>query len=144
MLFEGPPGTGKTTSAKLIAKSVSIPMIYIPLESVLNKFYGESEKKLSQIWDECEKLGKTIIFIDEIDALCGNREKEMHECSKRLLSTVLRKLDSLESNSNVLLICATNRKQDLDKALLSRIDVIIKFDLPDESQRSSILSRYAK
>ena len=68
----------------------------------------------------------------------------MHEASKRILSTLLRKIDSFESNSDVLLICATNRKRDLDKAILSRIDLSILFELPDEPARSAIFQRYAK
>lgn len=68
----------------------------------------------------------------------------MHEASRRILSTLLRKIDSFESDSDVLLICATNRKKDLDKAMLSRIDLSINFELPDELARSAIFQRYAK
>lgn len=73
VLFEGPPGTGKTTSAKIIAQQVNIPLIYMPLESIMSKYYGESEKRFADIWDACRMLGKTIIFIDEIDALASER-----------------------------------------------------------------------
>lgn len=78
VLFEGPPGTGKTTSAKIIAQQVNIPLIYIPLEAVMSKFYGESEKKLADLWEACAGLGRAIIFIDEIDAIAGNRSSDMH------------------------------------------------------------------
>ena len=110
VLFEGPPGTGKTTSAKIIAQQVKIPLVYMPVESILSKYYGESEKKFAEVWDSCIKLGKCIIFIDEIDAIAQSRDSEMHEASRRMLSTLLRKIDSFESTTNVLLICATNRK----------------------------------
>lgn len=76
----------------------------------MTKYYGESEKRLSEIWDLCMKMGRVIIFIDEIDAIAQSRESDMHEASRRILSTLLRKIDSFESSSNVLLICATNRK----------------------------------
>jgi hypothetical protein len=73
VLFEGPPGTGKTTSAKIIASQVGIPLIYLPLESVMSKWYGESEKKLADIFELAGRLGKAIIFIDEVDALAVGR-----------------------------------------------------------------------
>jgi SpoVK/Ycf46/Vps4 family AAA+-type ATPase len=144
VLFEGPPGTGKTTSAKIIAQQVNIPLIYMPIESIMSKYYGESEKKFAEIFDAAKTLGKAIIFIDEIDAIAGSREKDMHEASRRILSTLLRKIDSFESTTDVLLICATNRKTDLDNAMLSRIDLSIKFELPDKHSRSAIYQRYAK
>jgi len=73
VLFEGPPGTGKTTSAKIIANQVNIPLIYMPLESIMSKYYGESEKKFADIFDAAKSLGKSIIFIDEIDAIASTR-----------------------------------------------------------------------
>lgn len=75
VLFEGPPGTGKTTSAKIIASQVGIPLLYLPLESVMSKWYGESEKKLADIFDAASSLGRAIVFIDEIDALALGRSE---------------------------------------------------------------------
>ena len=145
VLFEGPPGTGKTTSAKIIASQVGIPLIYIPIEVVLSKWYGEAEKNLSSIFEKTAILGNSIIFIDEIDALAISRsEKNTHEVSKRLVSVLLRKLDSFESDNKILLICATNRKNLLDPAILSRLDLSIYFGLPDENARFEIFRKYAK
>jgi SpoVK/Ycf46/Vps4 family AAA+-type ATPase len=110
----------------------------------MSKFYGESETKLASMWELCQQLGRVIIFIDEIDALAANRNSDMHEASRRILSTLLRKIDSFESNTNVLLICATNRKADLDPAMLSRIDLAVTFHLPDKHSRAAIFRRYAK
>lgn len=73
VLFEGPPGTGKTTSAKIIATQVNIPLIYMPIESIMSKYYGESEKRFADIFDACQDLGKAIVFIDEIDAIAASR-----------------------------------------------------------------------
>ncbi len=144
VLFEGPPGCGKTTSAKIIANQVNIPLVYMPIESIMSKYYGESENRFAEIFEAAKSIGRSIIFIDEVDALAQSREGGIHEASRRILSTLLRKIDSFESDGEVLLICATNRSKDLDPALLSRLDLSIKFDLPDERMRSLIFQRYAK
>lgn len=144
ILFEGPPGTGKTTSAKIIANQVNVPLLYMPIESIMSKYYGESETRFSEIFEAAKGMGRTIIFIDEIDALATSREGGIHEATRRILSTLLRKIDGFESDGEVLLICATNRSKDLDPALLSRLDIAIKFELPDERMRSLIFQRYAK
>lgn len=106
----------------------------------MSKYYGESEKKFADIFEGCKNLGKTILFIDEIDSIAGARGEGSHEASKRILSTLLRKIDSFESTTDVLLIAATNRKQDLDQAMLSRIDLSITFELPDELSRVIFLT----
>jgi AAA+ superfamily predicted ATPase len=75
ILFEGPPGTGKTSSAKLIASEVQIPLLYVGLQNVITKFVGESEKNISDIYELADKLGQAIIFIDEIDSVAQSRNK---------------------------------------------------------------------
>ncbi|KAG7402134.1 hypothetical protein PHYBOEH_005697 [Phytophthora boehmeriae] len=145
VLFEGPPGTGKTLSARIIAQQAGIPMIHIPIESVVSKWYGDSEKKMSAIFDACEKLDGAIIFIDEIDALAGDRSGgTMHEASRRILSVLLQKVEGFASAKKTTVVCATNRKQDLDAALISRFDLCIRYNLPDEKTRRAVFSRYAK
>lgn len=89
-------------------------------------------------------MGSVILFIDEVDSLATSRESGLHEATRRILSTLLRKIDSFESDGEVLVICATNRKKDLDPALLSRTDLSIRFELPDASTRAQIFQRYAK
>ena len=89
-------------------------------------------------------MGSVILFIDEIDSLATSRESGLHEATRRILSTLLRKIDSFESDGEVLVVCATNRKKDLDPALLSRIDLSIRFELPDAKTRAQIFQRYAK
>lgn len=144
VLFEGPPGCGKTTSAKIISNQVKIPLIYMPLEAIMSKFYGESETKLAEIFEAAQGMGKSILFIDEIDSLATSRETGLHEATRRILSTLLRKIDSFESDGEVLVICATNRKKDLDPALVSRLDLAVRFELPDAKTRALIFQRYAK
>ena len=144
VLFEGPPGTGKTTSAKIIAQQVKIPMVYVPLEAIISKWYGEAEKNLGQVFDCCKEIGKCIIFIDEIDSLAQSREKYMHEATRRMLSVFLRYLDGFDSSESVLVICATNRRSDLDPALQSRFSKVITFPIPDAPSRVAIFRRYAR
>lgn len=145
VLFEGPPGCGKTTSAKIIAQQVNIPLVYMPLEAIMSKFYGESETKLAEIFEAAQAMEKCILFIDEVDSLATSREGGIHEATRRILSTLLRKIDSFESEGGeVLVVCATNRKKDLDPALLSRLDLAVRFELPDAKTRSLIFQRYAK
>ncbi|OQR86725.1 ATPase [Achlya hypogyna] len=145
ILFEGPPGTGKTLSARIIAAQAGVPLVHIPVESVVSKWFGESEKKMAAIFDACEQLEGALIFIDEIDALATERSSGgMHEASRRMLSVLLQKLEGFQSAKKVTLIAATNRKQDLDAALLSRFNLCIRYDLPDETTRQAVFQRYAK
>ena len=110
----------------------------------MSKFYGESESKLAEIFEACAAMGSVILFIDEVDSLATSRESGLHEATRRILSTLLRKIDSFESDGDVLVICASNRKKDLDPALVSRLDLSIRFELPDSDTRGSIFERYAK
>ncbi|GAX83606.1 hypothetical protein CEUSTIGMA_g11031.t1 [Chlamydomonas eustigma] len=144
VLFEGPPGTGKTTSARVISSQSAVPLVYVPLEAVLSKWYGESEGLLSQVFKAAEALGGAIIFFDELDSLGGNREGgDIHEVSRRMLSVMLREMDGFDARKSVV-IGATNRKSDLDAALLSRFDMVVTFGLPLECERQQILKRYAR
>ncbi|CAM9719179.1 unnamed protein product, partial [Heterosigma akashiwo] len=132
ILFEGPPGTGKTLTARIIANRADKPMVHVNVESIMSKWYGESEKKLAQIFEACDELGGAIIFIDEIDALATSRDTgQMHEATRRVLSVVLQRIEGFRGGGQNTLVCATNRRQDLDAALLNRYDLTLRFDLPD-------------
>jgi ATP-dependent Zn protease len=144
ILFEGAPGVGKTTVARVIAGEAEIPLVYVPIESIMSKWFGQSSQNLSQIFDLCEELGGSIIFIDEIDSLAGSRDQNMFEATRRILSVLLRKLDGIDAAMNTITIGATNRKNDLDHALISRFDQIIRFPLPGSDERASIFSNYAR
>ncbi|KAL3159723.1 hypothetical protein ABBQ38_010129 [Trebouxia sp. C0009 RCD-2024] len=144
VLFEGPPGTGKTTSARVIASQASVPLVYVPLEAVTSKWYGESERLLADVFKAAEVLPGCIIFLDEIDSLATSRSSDMHEATRRVLGVLLRHLDGFETNKGSVVIAATNRKEDLDPALLSRFNTSVQFGLPDETCRAQILQQYAK
>lgn len=144
VLFEGPPGTGKTSSARVIANQAGVPLLYVPLEAVMSKYYGESERMLGKVFDMANDLQNgAIIFLDEIDSLAMTRDSEMHEATRRMLSVLLRQIDGFEQDNRVVVIAATNRKQDLDPALISRFDSSITFGLPDQQTREEITAQYA-
>lgn len=144
VLFEGPPGTGKTTMARIIANESGIPLIYVPIESIMSCWYGVAEKRLASIFDYCSKMEQSILFLDEIDSLAGSRDKEMHEATRRILSVLLRSMQGFISVENVLTIGATNRPNDLDHALLSRFNRTITFPLPNREEKETIFHYYAK
>eukprot|EP00884_Botryococcus_braunii_P018009 jgi/Botrbrau1/4892/Bobra.118_1s0006.1 len=147
ILFEGPPGCGKTTTARIVAQQTNVPLIYVPIESFQSKWYGEAEKNLAEIFRLAEEVGKpsdgSILFLDELDSLATARDHNMHEATRRVLGVLLRSLDGF-SRGRYQVIGATNRKQDLDLALRSRFTASVLFDLPDEPTRQLIIAKYAK
>ncbi|XAR65693.1 Adenosinetriphosphatase [Bertholletia excelsa] len=145
VLFEGPPGTGKTSCARVIASQAGVPLLYVPLEVVMSKYYGESERLLGKVFSLANEIPNgAIIFLDEVDSFAISRDSEMHEATRRILSVILRQIDGFEQEKKVVVIAATNRKQDLDPALISRFDSMITFGLPDQQTRQEIGAQYAK
>ncbi|MCE9499878.1 MAG: ATP-binding protein, partial [Leptospira sp.] len=143
ILFEGDPGVGKTTMARVVSCLCKVPLVYVPIESILSKYYGESSQNLAYVFDAAALFPSALIFLDEIDALAGSRDDGMIEATRKLLSVLLRKLDGFEGKPKTITIGATNRKQDLDRALLSRFDRSIFFPLPNRQERAIILGQYA-
>ncbi|KAK6265028.1 hypothetical protein SCA6_020462 [Theobroma cacao] len=147
VLFEGPPGTGKTSCACVIANQAGVPLLYVPLGIVMSKYYGGNKHLMEQVFSLANQLPDgAIIFLDEVsEANCLLQvDGEIHEATCRVLSVLLRQIDRFEQDKKVVVIAATNRKQDLDPALISNFDAIIGFGLPDEQTRQEIAARYAK
>ncbi|KAJ0692137.1 putative AAA+ ATPase domain, ATPase, AAA-type, core [Helianthus annuus] len=145
VLFEGPPGTGKTSCARVIANQAGAPLLYVPLEVIMSKYFGESERLLGKVFTLANEIPNgAIIFLDEVDSFATSRDSETHEATRRILSVILRQIDGFEQDKKVVVIAATNRKQDLDPALLSRFDSMITFGLPDQHTRQEIAAQYAK
>lgn len=145
VLFTGPPGTGKTSSARVIAQQASVPLCYIPLEALASKWYGESEKKLAEALSTIDSFKDgAVLFLDELDSLATTRGSDMHEATRRTLGVLLRHLDGFDISKKTVVIGATNRPDDLDSALRSRFSATIQFGLPTNECRMAILKQYAK
>ncbi|GFZ03251.1 P-loop containing nucleoside triphosphate hydrolases superfamily protein [Actinidia rufa] len=144
--------TGKTSCARVIANQAGVPLLYVPLEVVMSKYYGESERLLGKVFSLANEMPDgAIIFLDEVDSFAVARDSEMHEATRRILSVFIAAgisynslIDGFEQEKKVVVIAATNRKQDLDPALISRFDSMITFGLPDQQTRQEILAQYAK
>ncbi len=146
VLLHGPPGTGKTLLAKAVANESEANFILLNGPEIMSKFYGESEKKIRDIFEEAEKAAPTIIFIDEIDAIAPKREEVMGEVERRVVSQILTMMDGLKSRGNVIVIGATNRVNALDPALRrpGRFDREININVPNKEGRLAILKIHTR
>ncbi|XP_027597413.2 ATPase family protein 2 homolog isoform X1 [Pipra filicauda] len=146
VLLYGPPGTGKTLIAKAIANEVGAHVTVINGPEIISKFYGESESRLRQIFAEASLRRPSIIFIDELDALCPKREGAQNEVEKRVVASLLTLMDGIGSEGSegqLLVLGATNRPHALDAALRrpGRFDKEIEIGIPNAQDRLDILQR---
>ncbi len=146
VLLHGPPGTGKTLLAKAVANEAGAHFQTINGPEVMSKFYGESEKKVREIFEEAEENSPSIIFIDEIDAIASKREEASGEVEKRVVSQLLTLLDGLEARGQIIVIAATNRVDAVDPALRrpGRFDREIEIGVPDKKGRKEILQIHTR
>lgn len=142
VLLHGLPGTGKTLIAKYIAKNANAKFIQVPSSSLESKWVGESAQNIKRLFEYARKLGKVVIFFDEIDAIGKKRSNEGYH--NQILNQLLAELDGFKDNKDILFIGATNRKDDLDEALLrgGRLDLHIEIPYPKAPIRQQILKHY--
>jgi len=146
VLLHGPPGTGKTLLAKAVANEVEANFIVINGPEVLSKFYGDSEKKIRDIFENAEKQAPSIIFFDELDAIASKREETYGELERRMVSQLLTVMDGLKSRGKVIVIAATNRPNSIDPALRrpGRFDREITISVPNKEGRLNILKIHSR
>ncbi|MEM1916249.1 MAG: AAA family ATPase, partial [Ignisphaera sp.] len=146
ILLYGPPGCGKTLLAKALANETGAYFIAINGPEIMSKYYGESEQRLRQIFEEAEKNAPAIIFIDEIDALAPKREEVVGEVEKRVVAQLLTLMDGLKERGRVVVIGATNRPEAVDPALRrpGRFDREIEVPPPDRRARREILAVHTR
>jgi transitional endoplasmic reticulum ATPase len=141
VLLYGPPGTGKTLLARAVASESDATFKSINGPEIMSKFYGESEKRLRQIFDEAEKNAPSIIFIDEVDSIAPKREDVQGEVERRVVAQLLALMDGLQGRGRVIVIAATNRQDALDPALRrpGRFDREIELPVPTRNGRKDVL-----
>lgn len=146
VLLYGPPGSGKTLLAKAVATECDANFVLINGPEIMSKFYGESEKKLRDIFIEAEKNSPTIIFIDEVDAIAPKREESYGEVERRVVSQLLTCMDGLNNRGRVVVIAATNRPDAIDPALRrgGRFDREVQIGVPSKEGRLSVLKIHTR
>jgi len=146
VLLHGPPGTGKTLLAKAVANETDANFILLNGPEIMSKFYGESEKRIRELFEEAEKTAPAIIFIDEIDAIAPKREDVQGEVERRVVSQLLTAMDGLKARGKVIVIGATNRPNSIDPALRrpGRFDREISINVPDKKGRRTILGIHTR
>ncbi|WP_136715137.1 AAA family ATPase [Halorientalis salina] len=144
VLLHGPPGTGKTLLARALAGESDVNFIHVAGPELLDKYVGESEKAVREVFERARQAAPSIVFFDEIDAIAGRRG-ETNEATERVVSQLLTELDGLAENPTLVVLAATNRRESLDPALLrpGRLEQHVEVPDPDESARREILAVHA-
>jgi transitional endoplasmic reticulum ATPase len=146
VLLHGPPGTGKTLIAKAIASETNANFYTIGGPEIMSKYYGESEEKLRNIFQQAEQNAPSIIFIDEIDSIAPKREEVSGEVERRIVAQLLSLMDGMSTRGKVVVIGATNRINAIDPALRrpGRFDREIEIGVPDRNGRLEILQIHTR
>jgi SpoVK/Ycf46/Vps4 family AAA+-type ATPase len=142
LLLEGPPGTGKTMTASVLAHELSVPLLTVRLDSLMSKFMGETAGKLRVVFDAIADQRAVYLF-DEFDALGGDRAGNDVGEARRILNSFLVFLEDASPES--IVVAATNHRSILDRALFRRFDMVLTYDLPDAKAAASVMrSRLGK
>jgi transitional endoplasmic reticulum ATPase len=146
VLLHGPPGTGKTLLARAVANESAAKFFHIGGPEIMGSAYGESERRLREIFEQAAQNAPSIIFIDEIDSIAPKRSQVSGEAEKRLVAQLLTLLDGMEPRQNTVVIAATNRPEALDEALRrpGRFDREIIVGVPDQPGRREILGIHTR
>jgi len=148
VLMYGPPGTGKTLLAKAIANESQSNFISIKGPELLNKYVGESEKGVREVFEKARANAPTIVFFDEIDSIAGERGRRMGDSGvgERVVSQLLSELDGIEDMEDVVVVATTNRPDLIDSALLrpGRLDRHVHVPIPDEEARRAIIEVHTR
>ena len=140
LLFVGPPGTGKTSTARGLAHSLDLPFVEVKLSMITSQYLGETAKNVEKTFEVAKRLSPCILFMDEFDFVAKTRGGDEHAAIKRAVNTLLKSIDDMSLiDDDVLLIGATNHPNDLDSAAWRRFDEIVSFPKPDRGMRSDIL-----
>ena len=145
ILLYGPPGTGKTLLARALAGESDVNFVSVAGPELIDKYVGESEKAVREVFDRARQAAPAIVFFDEIDAIVGTRG-ETGEATERVVSQLLAELDGLSENPNLIVLAATNRRDAIDPALLrpGRLESHVEVPLPDAPARRDILEVHAE
>jgi AAA+ superfamily predicted ATPase len=139
LLFVGPPGTGKTSTARAMSARLGLPFLEVKLSMITSQYLGETSKNLDKVFELAKKMSPCILFIDEFDFVAKTRTSDEHAALKRAVNTLLKCIDDISLvNDGVLLIGATNHPKLLDNAAWRRFDEIVMFPLPDQEMREKI------
>ncbi|KAI5981903.1 P-loop containing nucleoside triphosphate hydrolase protein [Pisolithus albus] len=141
VLLWGPPGCGKTMLAKAVANESRANFISVKGPELLNKYVGESERAVRQVFSRARASSPCVIFFDELDALVPRRDDSLSDSSARVVNTLLTELDGLDARKSVYVIAATNRPDMIDPAMVrpGRLDKLLYVDLPSAEERTEIL-----
>ncbi|MFB6169892.1 MAG: AAA family ATPase [Haloarculaceae archaeon] len=142
VLLYGPPGTGKTLLARAVAGETDVNVIHVAGPELLDKYVGESEGAVREVFERARQAAPAVVFFDEIDAIAGVRGEGTTEATERVVSQLLTELDRLADTPTVVALAATNRREALDPALLrpGRFEAHVEVPPPDEAARRDILA----